>query len=144
MGPPRPPNKEGGQPKADANVDGWFSVPVWVSKAFDVNSKPCLGVHLSFENDKVVKPMPRKVMEELLASFFLSATAFMDFRLSSNHIATCSDASETGGGLCQSVGLTPFGSQAAESLVRGEFPEVQGSFGDQRWWGCRILKGCTR
>ena len=54
---------------------------------------------VSFENDKVVKPMPRKVMEELLASFFLSATAFMDFRLSSNHIATCSDASETGGGL---------------------------------------------
>ena len=81
---------------------------------------------VSFENNKVVKPMPRKVMEELLASFFLSATAFMDFRLSSNHIATCSDASETGGGLCQSVGLTPFGSQAAESLVRGEFPEVQG------------------
>lgn len=83
---------------------------------------------VGFENDKVVKPMPRKVMEELLASFFLSATAYMDFRLSSNHIATCSDASETGGGLCQSVGLTLFGSQAAESLVRGEFPEsgIQG------------------
>ena len=83
---------------------------------------------MSFENDKVAKPMPRKVMEELLASFFLSAAAYMDFRLSPNHIATCSDASETGGGLCQSVGLTHFGSQAAESLVRGEFPEsgVQG------------------
>ena len=83
---------------------------------------------VQLENDKVMRPIPHKVKEELLASFFLSATAFIDFRLPANPIATCSDASESGGGLCQSIGMTPYGEQASEALVRGEFPEsgIQG------------------
>lgn len=76
-----------------------------------------------FENDRVVKPIPWRVKEELLASFFLSAKAFIDFKLPANPVVTCSDASEQGGGICQSIGTTPFGRQAANSLVRGEFPE---------------------
>ena len=52
---------------------------------------------VQLENDKVMRPIPHKVKEELLASFFLSATAFIDFRLPANPIATCSDASESGG-----------------------------------------------
>ena len=78
---------------------------------------------VKFENDRVVKPIPLRVKEELLASFFLSAKAFIDFKLPANPVVTCSDASEQGGGICQSSGTTPFGRQAAESLVRGEFPE---------------------
>ena len=78
---------------------------------------------VKFENDRVVKPIPLRVKEELLASFFLSAKAFIDFKLPANPVVTCSDASEQGGGICQSSGTTPFGRQAADSLVRGEFPE---------------------
>lgn len=49
--------------------------------------------------------------------------AKMDFRVSMRPRVTCSDASATGGGICVTQGTTPFGSMAAQGLLRGQIPE---------------------
>ena len=73
-----------------------------------------------FKNDRKFLPLPHKVREELWAAFFLSMTSFMNFRLPTDAIVTASDASQVGGGLCCSTGLTSFGLKASEAQVRGE------------------------
>eukprot|EP00438_Fugacium_kawagutii_P010947 Skav235355 [mRNA] locus=scaffold665:213254:217513:- [translate_table: standard] len=75
---------------------------------------------VSFDNDKAYLPIPREVREELFAAFFLSSLAFMDFRLETDHAVTASDASESGGGLCATIGLTSAGQNAAAGQLRGE------------------------
>ena len=50
------------------------------------------------QDDRKLVPLPRKVEEELIASFFLSSLAYMNFRSEVDPIVTASDASETGGG----------------------------------------------
>ena len=77
----------------------------------------------SFSNDKQYLPLPPKVAQELFAAFFLCPLSFMDFRQPSNPVVTASDASESGGGLCASVGLTQAGLHASRGLVRGETHE---------------------
>lgn len=77
----------------------------------------------SFGNDKVYKPLPHEVREELFASFFVSSMAYMDFRLETDHVVTASDASESGGGLCASEGLTSLGLEASKGSVRGQAEE---------------------
>ena len=82
-------------------------------------------------NDKGLVPLPRKVEEELVASFYLTALSFIDFRhfrAGVDPIVTASDASETGGGL---IGLTCFGVQASKALVRGELPDEEADQGLQ-------------
>eukprot|EP00435_Cladocopium_sp_Y103_P015411 s1282_g3.t1 len=74
----------------------------------------------SFKNDQDFKPIPALVKQELCAAFFLTSLAFMNFRLPASPIVTASDASEQGGGLCASVGLTSWGSKASQGTVRGE------------------------
>ena len=74
----------------------------------------------SFKTDHQVRPIPPVVLEELFCSFFLSSLSFMNFRLESSPIVTCSDASEQGGGLCASSGLTHWGVKASQGTVRGE------------------------
>lgn len=59
-------------------------------------------------------------MEELVASFFLAQASFMDFRLLPDRVATASDASEKGGGLCASQALSNQGKRAADKQVGGE------------------------
>ena len=49
--------------------------------------------------------------------------AQISFRSGIVGTVTCSDASESGGGICRSTGLTPFGLLAAQSPVRGDIPE---------------------
>ena len=63
------------------------------------------------------------VMEELVRFLCLIPLAFMDLRLSVKAAVTASDASSSGGGVCVSKGLTPYGLAAQGALVRGEVPE---------------------
>lgn len=70
------------------------------------------------------QPIPNEVKEELFAALSLSLLAFMDIRMPYGPLCTVSDASEDGGGLCQSLGLTAFGQAAKTKFIRGERDEV--------------------
>lgn len=74
----------------------------------------------SFTNDRRSKPLPAAVLRELVASFFLAGVSYMNFRLPIHEVVTASDASESGGGLSQSIALTEQGQSAAQRLVRGQ------------------------
>ena len=64
-----------------------------------------------------VLPIPCKL--EILRFLCLVPVARMDFRLSLDHRVSCSDASEHGGGLCSSVGLSGLGQLASAGALRG-------------------------
>ena len=74
---------------------------------------------VAFGNDKRSRPLPSKVQSELIAAFFLASVSYMDFRQACDETVTASDASESGGGLVCSSGLTKFGLGASQGLVRG-------------------------
>ena len=78
---------------------------------------------MRFKDNQETLYIPIVVREELWVSFFMAITAVIDFRLPIDGTVTASDASESGGGLCCSQGLTEFGSQAAACLVRGDEDE---------------------
>ncbi|CAE8660827.1 unnamed protein product, partial [Polarella glacialis] len=63
---------------------------------------------------KPIRLTPR-VARELLMGVFLVPLARMDFRRPYCHVVTASDASESGGGVTASRGLTPWGVKAALS-----------------------------
>ena len=67
----------------------------------------------------VWKTIPDEVRKELFACMSLSVLAFMDLRAPYDAIVSASDASESGGGLSFSSGLTEFGVQAASKTTRG-------------------------
>ncbi|OLP95545.1 Eukaryotic translation initiation factor isoform 4G-2 [Symbiodinium microadriaticum] len=67
----------------------------------------------------VWKPIPEAVHEELFCCLALSPLACMDLRAPYDATVTASDASETGGGLSFSAGLTQFGVDAESKSVRG-------------------------
>ena len=73
-----------------------------------------------FKDPNQIKSIPNLVKEELFASFYLTSLAFMDFRLESSPVVTASDASEQGGGLCATEGLTAWGLRASLGTIRGE------------------------
>ena len=75
-------------------------------------------------NMRLWQPIPTEVREELFAALSLSLLAFMDIRMPYDSLCTVSDASEDGGGLCQSLGLTAFGQAAKSKFIRGEREEV--------------------
>ena len=58
-------------------------------------------------------PVPKKVTEEIHTFLSLLPLARIDFRLPFCELVTCSDASNTGGGICASAGLSERGKQAA-------------------------------
>ena len=68
---------------------------------------------VAFGNDKRSRPLPSKVQSELIAAFFLASVSYMDFRQVCDGTVTASDASESGGGLVCSAGLTKFGLEAS-------------------------------
>ena len=78
---------------------------------------------MRYDSEQESRYLPLQVREELWAAFFMTVVAFIDFRLPVDGTVTASDASEYGGGLCCSLGLTEFGSQAASCLVRGDETE---------------------
>ena len=75
---------------------------------------------VGFNGPQQIRNIPLGVQEELFASFYLTSLGFIDFRLPTSPVVTASDASEQGGGLCASVGLTAWGAKASQGTVRGE------------------------
>ena len=65
----------------------------------------------------------REVIKELARFLCLLPLAFMDLRCPFDESVTASDASSSGGGICVSRGLTPYGMAASVSQVRGDIPE---------------------
>ena len=81
----------------------------------------CWRFCTSFGGDmKIWKSIPPSVKEELFVAVALSPLSFLNLRLPFDSVVTASDASETGGGLCQTVGLTQFGVEASQKVLRGE------------------------
>ena len=71
------------------------------------------------------RALPQEVMIELLRFVALSPLSYMDFRLSTSELVTASDASTTGGGLCVSRELSPFGVAACHAECRGDVIEPE-------------------
>ena len=78
-------------------------------------------------------PIPPEVRDELIMGLCLMPLCFMDLRSDFSGTVTCSDASESGGGVCASHGLTVMGECAAgarhipskvEAGVNGEIPAI--------------------
>ena len=61
------------------------------------------------------QPLPIAVVFELMRFIALTPLAYMDFRLNTSELVTASDASTTGGGLCVSRELSPFGVAACQA-----------------------------
>ena len=72
----------------------------------------------------IVKEIPPEVKEEMARMVCLFPLACLNFRTELTERVTASDASETGGGVCVSSGLTAFGHAASHRLVRGDLPEA--------------------
>ena len=71
------------------------------------------------------RALPQEVMIELLRFVALSPLSYMDFRLTTSELVTASDASTTGGGLCVSRELSPFGVAACQAECRGDVIEPE-------------------
>eukprot|EP00435_Cladocopium_sp_Y103_P043465 s1760_g12.t1 len=69
--------------------------------------------------------LKREVMVELVRFICLCPLGFMVFRSHFDPMVTASDASTSGGGICHSTGLTPFGLAASSAAIRGDLPEEQ-------------------
>ena len=69
-------------------------------------------------------PLPDVVVMELVRFMCLVPLAQLSFTSSIQGTVTCSDASETGGGMCASLGLTSYGVSACLSTIRGDVPEL--------------------
>ena len=71
------------------------------------------------------RPMWSECRFEILRFLALVPLARMDFRLEMHSLATCSDASTSGGGICVSKGLTRFGHLVSEGKLRGQLAETR-------------------
>eukprot|EP00438_Fugacium_kawagutii_P016696 Skav227640 [mRNA] locus=scaffold58:167510:174958:+ [translate_table: standard] len=67
--------------------------------------------------------IPENVKEEILRFIGLVPLAYMDFRNEISQHVTASDASEFGGGVTVSTGLTPAGAIASHCKIRGDIVE---------------------
>ena len=78
----------------------------------------------SFQNDPPVvkRQLPPAVRLEMMRFICAIPLAQMNLRTPVRGDVTVSDASETGGGFCVSVGLPPMGVHAASCQVRGDLP----------------------
>ena len=68
-------------------------------------------------------PIPDPVKQEIARFIGFIPLAYMDFRCQVSSVVTASDASETGGGVTASVGLTPTGAVASQCNIRGDIVE---------------------
>ena len=67
--------------------------------------------------------IPQEVKEELARFLGLIPLAYMDFRTRVSPLVTASDASQYGGGVTVSTGLTPAGVVASQCSLRGDIVE---------------------
>ena len=74
-------------------------------------------------------PLPREVQQELYRFLCLIPLAKMDFRTEVESCVTASDASTTGGGLCMTTGLSPWGALVSNSSTRGDLVEPMDMIG---------------
>ena len=70
-------------------------------------------------------PLPDCVKLELVRFISLAPLSAMDFRTCLEAMVTASDASNSGGGITATRGLTPYGELAAASQVRGDLPGLE-------------------
>ena len=70
------------------------------------------------------RPLRKDVVHELVRFVSLLPLATMNLRNKFDALVTASDASTSGGGICVSRGLTPYGMSAALSSVRGDILEA--------------------
>lgn len=80
-------------------------------------------VHLEGQPRWKRAPLRREVALELVRFLWLLPLAFMSLRSGADAKVTASDASSSGGGVCVTRGLTPYGWAANFSYVRGDVPE---------------------
>eukprot|EP00438_Fugacium_kawagutii_P029083 Skav214937 [mRNA] locus=scaffold3017:99733:102105:- [translate_table: standard] len=79
---------------------------------------------LKWELPVVRRKLPEVVVVELVRFLCLVPCAQMFFGCKVSPVVTCSDASQDGGGMCATVGVTPYGARAAQANVRGDIPEA--------------------
>ena len=81
-------------------------------------------------NTSTVRWLPLPVECKLEMSRFIAMLplAHLNFRLPMHPMVTCSDASTSGGGICGSQGLTPFGVMASQGVLRGDLPAPNREF----------------
>eukprot|EP00435_Cladocopium_sp_Y103_P058354 s184_g20.t1 len=72
---------------------------------------------------RFVQATPMECKLEVLRFLGCLPLARLDFRLDMHEMVTCSDASTTGGGVCASAAVTPFGKMVSEGALRGELAE---------------------
>eukprot|EP00435_Cladocopium_sp_Y103_P025953 s2172_g6.t1 len=77
----------------------------------------------SYNRGRFVQTTPAECKLEVLRFLGCLPLARLDFRLDIHEMVTCSDASTTGGGVCASKAVTPFGQMVAEGSLRGEMAE---------------------
>eukprot|EP00438_Fugacium_kawagutii_P035425 Skav206960 [mRNA] locus=scaffold255:97287:103925:- [translate_table: standard] len=100
---------------------------------FSMFRRPMLGslnrvwAHIESFNhvDQRYQVTPETCKLEVLRFLGCLPLARLDFRLDMHPEVTCSDASTSGGGICRSLGLTPFGHMVAHGGLRGEIPETR-------------------
>eukprot|EP00438_Fugacium_kawagutii_P030494 Skav202357 [mRNA] locus=scaffold53:218927:223660:- [translate_table: standard] len=63
---------------------------------------------------------------EILRFLSMIPLARLDFRMTVDEQVTCSDASTTGGGICASSRVSPWGALVSQGVLRGEVPESRG------------------
>ena len=82
---------------------------------------------IQFNNEPpfILKELPDMVKAELVRFIYLVPLAQMNLRAPMRGEVTASDASEYGGGMCVSTGLTAMGCHAASFPVRGDLPELE-------------------
>ena len=72
----------------------------------------------------VRRALRKEVACEVTRFIALVPLAVMNFRYGFDPMVSASDASSSGGGVCASRGLSPYGKAAALSQVRGDLPEA--------------------
>ena len=79
-----------------------------------------------FKNEPLVirHDLTQEVRLELVRFIALIPLARMDFRLCVLGDVSCSGASSTGGGVCESTGLSDYGLNASNARTRGDLPEA--------------------
>eukprot|EP00435_Cladocopium_sp_Y103_P037033 s3214_g9.t1 len=68
--------------------------------------------------------IPPEVTQEISRFIGLVPLAYMNFRCQISEVVTASDASESGGGVTASVGLSPMGAVASQCSIRGDVVDV--------------------
>jgi len=101
---------------------------------FSMFRRPLLGcLNSLWQMIEAMQAHPHRVFKlwdscrlEILRFLGLVPLARLDFRLPMHEQITCSDASNTGGGICASSRLTSYGLAVSQGKLRGEIPVQRG------------------